>query len=312
MQLLKDLAELDAALARDAELILAVFEVDCVCENGEVGCLELDLLVLYAYRKVVAGLGYFLNFNICGADLLSVGCCIILIFNFIFQWEVSDVQIRSFLGTQILDQLVVFKIKGDRDGSTVRLNFLAVFDEGDVVEKGIVLRINSLLTGIQGFHISIVVISGCPVRNTSRRKLRVIRNDISVRQNCRYLNTIRAAAILSPGLTGGFFTGFLCIDVLFSGFCFRGFCFLRFPFRGFYFLRIPVCGFPFNGFLLRLHSSILFCSILFLVGCLLISFSRLLLYNIRRITLRRPLDCISIEKRRARQNQSQTYANQAS
>ena len=103
-----------------------------------------------------------------------------MISDLVFQWEMSDVQIRSFLGTQILGQLVVFKIKGDRDGSTVRLNFLAVFDEGDVVEKGIVLRINSLLTGIQGFHISIVVISGCLIRNTRRRELRVIRNDIRI------------------------------------------------------------------------------------------------------------------------------------
>ena len=103
-----------------------------------------------------------------------------MISDLVFQWEMNDVQIRILLNAQVFAQLVVFKIKRNRDGSSVRLNFLAVFDEGDVVEKGIVLRINSLLTGIQGFHICIVVISGCPIRNTCRRELRVIRNDIRI------------------------------------------------------------------------------------------------------------------------------------
>ena len=99
MELLEHFAQLDASLARNAELVFAILKVNSVSENGEVAGLEFYIVI------IDTDLVYFFNINIVGADLLGVGSCIELFFYAICKWEMNNVHIGSFLCSECFCEL---------------------------------------------------------------------------------------------------------------------------------------------------------------------------------------------------------------
>ena len=141
--------------------------------------LELYGLAFQADIKVLI-LDFFL-LNVILVDGLGSLCAVEPVTDAVLQRQVDDIDVGGFFRAQSLGELVVLEIKSNRHGSFGRFQLLAVFHEGNIIEKGVVLGVGFLvLPLVQGLHISFVIIVGGIFRDQRCLQLGIVRNGFGV------------------------------------------------------------------------------------------------------------------------------------